>query len=397
MLSVAPRQTIYSLIVLFLVSLTVFVDASVLATQPAYAQGGMAGMFNGANTTIEALTKLQIMSMFSSQTVPAEATAQLQFYKPLIDHLAIANDATKQRIYQTALGKEGSGSLIGFLSNVRQVVFDPKFAESASAEERGSIAQIQNGVADRMIHQAGQATQPSWSGIFTNAIQIGVAMGIVDCMQKIIGESCSRVVNKIPSMFAFVGRIGSKGFNYVCNRPDPLSPDEVLIWEQSFECLINSLCEHSVSGNLMLKNIRVSDDDQAGEIAADVNWLFLSNSIKLMCGHINEFFGERILYYTGCKHQRKALVGISNAFSIENRESIAFVITMIMSNLKQLVEVCERAKSGDEVDRVHIKKLGRITLLLFNKLRVMIGGGSIPGVQASGGAAYQSSGGLIER
>jgi hypothetical protein len=356
-------------------NLSLYSIESAPATQPSQQGSSLLGGFNagGLLPSLGDLSKLQMMQMFSRQMVSPDEGQRLKFYAPLINYLTHnANPEIREIISREALNMGGVTKTSDFLNNVSIIISNPKNEYIPQADR----TRIQNEIANGMISQARDVSGAGWQSFISNAMQIGLAMGIVDCMQKVIGESCTRLVNKVPGVFAFMARIAGNRYNALCNRPDPLQVEEILIWEQSFECMINSLCEQNVSGNLMLKNIRVSEDEVDNQQAVDVNWQFFSQMVKQMNNHIVQYFNDRLPYYTGAEQQRQWLVSIANCLSVESRDSIAFIITMINGNLNQLVEVCERAQTSDELDRVHIKKIGRITLLLFNKLRVLIGGSS---------------------
>ncbi len=349
---------------------------SVPATQPSSGQNtGLFGSHNGGilpgyGSGFGDVAKLIQLQMFNRQIVPQDERQRLEFLGPLIRYLGSAKPEIREIISREAFNMGNITKASDFLNNASLIISNPKNTYIPEVDRQ----RIQNEIANGMISQARNVSEAGWTSFISNAMQIGLAMGIVDCMQKVIGESCTRLVNKVPSVFAVVARIAGNRYNALCKRPDPLQAEEVLIWEQTFECMINSLCEQNVSGNLMLKNMRASEDEADAQQAVDVNWQFFTQMVKQMNGHIAHYFNERLPYYTGAKEQRQLLVSVANWVSVENKGSIAFIIGMINGNLNQLVEVCERAQTSDDLDRVHIKKIGRITLLLFNKLRVLIGG-----------------------
>lgn len=350
------------------------------------------GMYSGsAGGMIEAITQMQLMQMFSQQSVAKEDLIKLNYYKPLIIFLNEKNlaESTRQVIMQEALAKGNSNaSLVDFLHNVYEVVrVNPEISQETRVK-------IQSEMASGMLMQAQDATNASFGAFLKNAATIGLAMGIVDTMKRVIGESCTRAVNVVPTVFSFMGRLVGKAYNTLCNRPDPLQCEEILIWEQTLDSLLSTLCEQHVSNSLMLKNIRVSDEGEAAQQdAVDNNWIYYVEMVNDVCGHMNAYLDERLPYYAGSSDQRKLLVGVSNSLSVENRRSISFIIGVIKNNIKQVIHICKNAQTSDDLDRVHVKKLGRITLLLLSKLRVMIGGAGQ--VQTSGmtaGVPYQGMG-----
>ena len=207
-----------------------------------------------------------------------------------------------------------------------------------------------------------------WSGLGV-ALYMGGIAGIMDCMERVMSEVFGRIIKKVPDSFSFISRLCGKGYNKLCNRPDPLISEELLIWETTFEGVINAVCEQSATGNIMLKNIRVSDERE--EIIADTNWEYLVLFMEEVFSHIINQLEAHLPYYAGDQTQRKILVTFANGLSIENKKGIAFMMSIIIKNLNHCVTVCKKAESNDDLDVHHLKKIARTTLLLFRKLRSM--------------------------
>ena len=325
-------------------------------------------LVNGLSNGFDAMMPLLQMYYLNQQSIKPDEVAQIQYFKPFLAFLDTTSEATRSQIFKAALtlDKSSANPVINFCNNAFQV-----------ANQNGLIpAELQKEMSASLLKQASQVTGMSFKSILANGVSMGIAFGIMDCMKRLMSESLSRVVNKIPGIFSFMNRLASKGYNKLSKRPDPLTADEIVIWEHTLEGLLNSLCEQNTSGNLMLKNMRVSDEqegDQQQKIV-DTNWTYYVSMVNDICVHVTAYLSERLPYYTGQKDQRKLLVSIANGVSMENKNSIAFMMTCIMKNLENLIETCKRAENADELDINHVKKLGRITLLLFKKLRVMIEG-----------------------
>jgi hypothetical protein len=326
-------------------------------------------LVNGLASGFDAMMPLLQMYYLNQQSMQPEEVAQIQYFKPFLAFLDTTSEATRREIFKAALAKEPTNNVnpvINFCNNAFKV-----------ANEKNLIpVELQKEMSASLLKQASQVTGMSFKSILANGVSMGIAFGIMDCMKRLMSESLSRVVNKIPGVFSFMGRLASKGYNKLSKRPDPLTAEEIIIWEHTLEGLLNSLCEQNTSGNLMLKNMRVEEageHDQQQQIV-DTNWTYYVSMVHDICVHVTVYLSERLPYYTGQKDQRQFFVSIANGVSMENKNSIAFMMTCIMKNLENLINTCKRAENADELDINHVKKLGRITLLLFKKLRVMIEG-----------------------
>lgn len=319
--------------------------------------------------TIEAVTQFHIMQMFQQQSLSPADIATINFYKPFIAYLQTVDPATRNSIFHEALSSgidTRKVPLIGFCENAYRIAL----ANNIFTPDQQN--QLKEEMAASLMAQANGVTNTSFGSFMKNALTMGLALGVVECMKRVIGDSLSRVVNKIPAMLTFMGRVASKGYNSLCNRPDPLHPEDVMIWRATFEGLINALCEQNISGSLMLKNIRVGDT--VGQPIGDENWLYMAEMVQQVCAHTSDYLQERLPYYTGSAQQRSGLVRFANCVSLDNKASIAFLINIICNNLKNIMSACQKVSTADELDVAHIKKLGRVTLLLFDKLHLMITG-----------------------
>ncbi len=209
------------------------------------------------------------------------------------------------------------------------------------------------------------------------ASYVGSLLGIINSVEKGIQGVLDGGMKRLPSVTALINRLLSKVANNLCNRPNPLTASDVQIWEQMVDGVTNALCEQSSSGNLMLRNIRVGEEDQ--EQATDINWSYFIEMIDSMFGHVNDCLRGRLPYYEGGHEQTQWLVSTIDSFSTMDKAGIAFMIKTIVSNLRHISLVCKKAESIDELDKSHVKKIARTTLLLFRKLRVMLDGESKKG------------------
>lgn len=340
------------------------------ASIPLGASAGFGRQFtSGAANVIEAMTQLQIMQMFQQQQLEPGDIAAINFYKPFLASIMQLDERSRNAIFQEALSKPLNDKklpLIGFCENAYAVAL----SQNIFSQEQQNKLKQEMGVS--LLGQATSVTNTSFFSFMKNAFAIGLALGTVECMKRVIGDSLSRVVNKIPYALSFAGRLASKGYNTLCNRPDALQPEELAIWRSTIEGVINALCEQSVSGALMLKNVRLEQEEQ--ESIVDDNWIYLTAMVKEVCEQAAFYLEERIPYYTGSESQRALFVGVANSFSMENRASISFLSKIIAQNLRNIIVSCQKTQTAEDLDVTHVKKLGRITLLLFDKLHLMISG-----------------------
>jgi hypothetical protein len=207
------------------------------------------------------------------------------------------------------------------------------------------------------------------------SLPLGISAGFLGCVERITGEAFGRIAKKVPDGFSWVGQMTSRLFNRLRGQKDPLSVSELQIWKQTFESMMANVCEQTATGNLMLKNVRVADDAQTKEVAvATEQWAFLVTFVDQVCTHIKHYLvlhGAR--YKTSKQPKSRLWAACTESVSTENRESILFVITILIQNLDHTVSLCKKAETLDDLDVVHMKKIARTTVLLFQKLQVLLG------------------------
>ncbi len=209
------------------------------------------------------------------------------------------------------------------------------------------------------------------------SLPLGVSAGFLGCVERITGEAFGRIAKKVPDGFSWFGTVASRLFNRMRGWPDPLNVSELQIWKQTFESMIACICEQTATGNLMLKNLRIADDAQSKEATGVTEqWFFLVTFVDQVCAHIKQHLTLHSVCYKISKQKQaknRFWTAFSESLSIENKESILFVITMLMQNLDHIVSLCKKAETLDDLDVVHVKKISRTTVLLFQKLQVLLG------------------------
>lgn len=312
--------------------------------------------------------------------------AIIQVYKPFLNYLNSDkfSDSERNKILKNAFATKIIGS-DGQTVEVRDITLSKVCSNAYDAMcATGQVPpEIQKEMANSLFDQVSRSTDSNFGSILKNGLTIGFMFGIVNFMERMIGDSFGKVVKTLPNVFSFMSRMATKGYNKLARRPAALNADEILVWEQTFEGLLSSLCEQNTSSNLMLKNLRVADEAQKDAMPADANWSYFSELVDDMCAHVIDYLKNHMAHYTGHKTQLRLLVTIAHGVEAENRVTIAFLMNCIIKNLNNIKEVCKRTEHVDDLDVVHIKKLGKITLLLFKKLRIMLHGGK----QSSAGAS----------
>ena len=191
-----------------------------------------------------------------------------------------------------------------------------------------------------------------------------------------------------------ISNIGSRAIDALCNRPGTLSIQQVVMWEGMFKTLMHTLCEQSASGNVMLRSLRAAEQENA----LDANWMFYQQFIGDTLAHMADNLQTALPHYEPTKGQRAWLVHIANTVTPEDNNNIVFMAKTIVGNIRHIVLVCGQAESMDDLDTTHLKKMAKNTLLLFEKLRQLLGaertqeknnllshGPMLPGLSGGGG------------
>jgi hypothetical protein len=340
---------------------------SIILTFTMQPDSGSGNPFDGFGKLFDASVKTSILQTAIPQGLSIQDMATIQVYKPFLNYLNSDKftDATRKEIFTAALTKCGPDVSLSNVCRNAYVAMDEKtlVPDGLYKEMAGSIFQ-----------RVTKVTDSNFNSILKNGLTIGFMFGIVNFMERMIGDSFGKVVKTLPNVFAFMGRMATKGYNKLARRPEALNPDEILVWEQTFEGLLSSLCEQNTSSNLMLKNLRIQDESKA-DVPLDPNWAYFAELVDDMCAHVIDYLRDHMAHYTINKGQRSYLVKMAHGVESENKATIAFLMNCIIKNLNNIKEVCKRTQQVDDLDVVHIKKLGRITLLLFKKLRIMLHGG----------------------
>lgn len=195
----------------------------------------------------------------------------------------------------------------------------------------------------------------------------GIQWGIANCISPMI-KGC---FSGIPTIFSAFERFLSKKFNALCRRPDPLHADEIGMWQEMVEQIVNSISDHVETGTIMLRNMRVNDNEP--HAVEDTNWLFFVSYIEETFLYISDCLRDHLPHYQENKEQCRWLVRVANSCRECNSRAITFVITMIVTNLHHLIDVCKNAEAVDDIDISHIRRVSRNLLLLFKKLRILVG------------------------
>lgn len=198
---------------------------------------------------------------------------------------------------------------------------------------------------------------------------VGVLTGITlgakllwECV-PIIGEKCGRLC----------ARIFAKQLNKLCNQPDPLSVQQVQMWSDVIKNCMHTVSEQSAAGDVMMRVLRV---EGSGENSQNNHWLFYREFIRdTFCHIVDDLEASKQYYEVYRQNNKRWLVTMKNIFSADDKKNIVFMINTIVNNLDHLALVCWNAQIMDDLDRVHIKKMTRTTLLLLQKLQELIGGG----------------------
>ncbi len=227
-----------------------------------------------------------------------------------------------------------------------------------------------------LAQNSAEGKQPLIGLFDKNMIKTVAYLGVAGCVLKLSLGASSGLPHKVSQVLNKLKNIGGALFNRICNRSVPLHVEQLIMWENIVESYLNALCDQSASGNVMLRNMRVRDDGSENNI--DDNWIFLVHSIKEIFSHITNYLHTCLPYYE--EHTRKYALGtkwlvvLTDSFSAQEKASIIFILNMIAKNLDHVITVCEHAESIDDIDISYIKKISRTTLLLFKKLRILIGG-----------------------
>lgn len=206
-------------------------------------------------------------------------------------------------------------------------------------------------------------------------VQGVVVLALLKCSWDMSPTIARGIARKICSTLHRAQILGEKGFNKICNRPDAVDVEQVMMWESIVENLFDTLCDQSASGAIMLRNMRVNDE--MSEEDGDSNWKFFVCSTTNLFSYIIDYLRVRLPHYeqgAPDKQGMNRLVQLSGALSIQDGETTAFVIRSIITYLEQIILVCKKADTADDLDVHHVKQISRITLLLFKKLRILLDG-----------------------
>lgn len=219
-------------------------------------------------------------------------------------------------------------------------------------------------------------THSMWGG-FSEQMKATLPLVLATSTSNVVVQAVlppiTLLINGLVATCSFVVSVGQKGFNKLCKRPNPLRASEIEIWEQVVENITGTLCEQSISGTIMLKNIPcVDDDDESGGVRG--HWHYYVRFVSQVFGHIADYLESKIPYYQYNKKQRSVLVSVANSLSIEDRQGIVFMLTMIINNMRHLIDVCTAVDVPHDLDIEHVKKVSRNTLLILKKLREMVNG-----------------------
>lgn len=200
----------------------------------------------------------------------------------------------------------------------------------------------------------------------------GMSGAIAQTLSSFMVDTLRATARGVYAYGCLLGSLGRKGFNTACRRPEPLDAEQLRLFLHLVEEHLNTLTEQPLSDAIVFKSMRVEPDaEQLAE--THEQWVFLVDRVDELFSHIIVWINTHTAYYQVTPDQRTWLARLAWGCSTTQRESIIFISQLLVKNLGHLAKLSKAASSADDLDTVHIKKVGRATLLYFKKLIQLVG------------------------
>ncbi len=209
----------------------------------------------------------------------------------------------------------------------------------------------------------------------TKILKATLIVGGIAAVVKLGLTGTQKVIEQLPQICIRLFNKSKFWGMSILGLPQPLSLEQVLIWEHLFENIMCTLCEQDNTAYIMLRTVGADEQIYEGG-----HWHYYQGLIHAMLLQIDHFLQDHKAFYLSAQ---------SYIVSHEHK-MVCFIIETIVSSLEHIRSVCQEATSFDDVPKDYLKKVTRNTLMLFQKLRCLIGG-AVPNGHVTSSPLFASS------
>ncbi len=188
-------------------------------------------------------------------------------------------------------------------------------------------------------------------------------VGGIAAVVKVSLMGAQAIGMKIPEVAAKIYKRSISWWMRKLGWPEGFDHEQLLTWETVFEHMMITLCGGSIRA------------EQSKELRPDY-WYYYRDSVIDMMIYMQDYLLTHRRYYRAKQLQdkREAVLGMRTVE--DNNDHICFMVDVIVRSLGHIVNMCKDTNSSQEVDVVHIKKIGGNVLVLCKQVRLMIHGGT---------------------
>lgn len=217
------------------------------------------------------------------------------------------------------------------------------------------------------------STYKNAQDLVTKTLLHGISGAIAQTISSMMVDSLRALFRELYAYGALLGALGNRGFNHLCRRPEPFDAAQLRLFLHLVEDQLNSLTEQPLSEAIIFKNMHV-EQDQTQSLELQQEWAFSVTRLNELFEYIVSWLNVHLAYYYVTPDQRVWLAKCAWNCSSTQRESIIFLAQMLIKHLTHIAAMSKTAKSIDDIDVAHVKKVGRATLLYLKKLIQLVGG-----------------------
>lgn len=243
------------------------------------------------------------------------------------------------------------------------------------------------------VPQTATAPSGNMQQVVWGILSQGMAGAIAQTISALMVDTLRAAAQGVYNYGSLIGSLGRRGFNHVCRRPEPFDAAHLRLFLHLVEEQLNALTEQPLSEAIIFKNMHVQQD-QPGSNEVHQQWVFCVEQLDELFQYIITWMTQHLAYYQATDNQRTWLTKIAWNCSTIQRESIIFVSHMLIKHLAHIAQLSKAASSIDDIDVVHVKKVGHQALLYLKKLIQLVNGNmqDTPSIQTYTNGTNMASG-----
>lgn len=192
----------------------------------------------------------------------------------------------------------------------------------------------------------------------------GIKWGIAACFYQVLYELSTDMIGVLPACGRIIKRVTINCFNKMSKRPPAIDVYTLSVLTQLFTDVLSEFEE-----TLLVQGYDTTCRN------------FNKEAVRLVCLHIIAYLSMRYEHYAGSPSQRQWLVQPVRAMSSRDTQEIAFIIVLIIQDLRNILQRLDEAQCHKEL--MHCVRAVSLTFGKLGMLLVGLNPGTSQGAQSA--------------